>query len=242
MRQRFSSAIGIIGLLGLIITGCGQATSRAAAPTLPPAGITATVALTPTVAGTQAPTTGGPQPYNAAIPGPGCDKGTGRWQALPSAVVRCATDSLQLGNAVGSNFGAVAFNGSTSWGAFPTNYLASINAVVTDAAVGVSIEVRYSAKGAYSVGVSGSGTFSVFGGGILDTQPPAATPPANMAYQIEVKLVGAHITVTVNGQMKGNYTDATFPTGAALLLVANTNANSRTGYVTVKNFAITPLP
>jgi hypothetical protein len=249
MRYRLHTAICVLGFLSLIIAGCGQSTSQGVTAPTPGAGATPSAVVSPTPKATNTPATkatatptrGGSNGYRAVAPGPGCDAGGGKWKTVSGGVVQCSANGLQLGNAKGSNFGAVEFDGLPSWGAFPTNYQVSIDATITDAAVGAGLQVRKSAKGGYSISISGSGTYSAYGGVILDTQTPSSSPPVNTTYHIVVKLVGSSITVTVNGAVKGNYSDSTFPSGTSLLLLSSTSDSSRTGYVTIKNFLITPL-
>lgn len=193
-------------------------------------------------------------PYSAAIPGPTCDKGNGKWQLEASSAfytATCQSSALQVSqtSSIGTNSAAVYFTGTGP--TFPTSYTVQMTATVTagDQHTGVGFIVHGQSPSGGHVFTAFADTswgFQVQGsdGQLAPPERRGFTPTATKTFQLEVEVDGPTMTFTLNGKQVTRLTETTYTTSAAVGLLLTTDNPTAKGPLTAQfaNFKFTPLP
>lgn len=176
-----------------------------------------------------------PNPYTAAVPGPGCDKGGAQW-AGPSIYgetggkFTCTSSGLQIqANAgAGTDVGYYGVHGY-----LPTDYTVTVTLTPGDQVSCGGIYTHASAAGGYAYDVCGNGAYQILE---LKAGQPATTLASggigslgNAPYTLKVVESGASHTLSVNGLALPTFSNKDLPdTDHITLFALGTSGNATT--------------
>jgi hypothetical protein len=190
------------------------------------------------------------KPYQAAIPGPGCDKGKGQWDPTtfgdPTTTIKCLSDGLQITQpGTAQNVGEVNFYNLD--GNFPANYTLAAQVTMNTIAGGcVGFFARSSAAGSYHVYVCGDGAWRICKR--MGAAPCSNLDAGNIAIntntpaQLDLMVSGSTLTFTINGVKVSAAKDPATPLTATDDISLALDASSNTAVAVFRNFVFTPLP
>lgn len=197
---------------------------------------------------TTASTATAPQSYTAQLPGPKCDTGPATWEPISdtSLTGTCGSDGFTLRKS--GNFsvaGEVFFDGVHN-APFPASYQAQVTATILsgDANAAVGLEVHRQTP-------RGGQTLSAAATGWLFTLNDTTGTPHQLAlgffhkpaktFALDVRVVGAVLTLTINGATVDTITDTTFTTTSAIALVVEDPGATKAVTAKFAQFTFTPL-
>lgn len=183
-----------------------------------------------------------PNPYTAAVPGPGCDKGAGQW-AGPSfysetgGKLTCTSHALQIqanaASAVDTGFYGVK-------GFVPANFTVAVTMNPGDANSCGGISTQ-DTKGAYIYVMCANGTYLILDGSLNGGQPnhlASGNVGSSAPFQISVQEKGTSHILTVNGTAMPTVTNGDF-TGPDHITLYALGLTSTPSTVSFANFSFT---
>lgn len=140
------------------------------------------------------------QPYQARIPGPGCDTGTAKWTSYGNGSMQCLADSLQLTGAAQQKF-AVAFyggnGGTTSW---PVDYTVSVEVSSIQAGACVDLLDSIAPHDWYRIYLCSDNTASAqYDDGSQTTSLQSKSISPSNSFLLKISCTGSVYTFSVNG-------------------------------------------
>jgi hypothetical protein len=183
-----------------------------------------------------------PNPYTAAIPGPGCDKGGGQW-SLPSIYdetggnVTCTTGALQIQANAGAGI-ETGFYGEHGY--LPNDYTVAVTLNPADANSCGGVTTRDS-TGAYIYLLCGNGVYVVLDGAFNSSQANSLVSGiigSAAPFKVSIAEKGTSHTLTVNGNALTTFTNKDFTATDHISLFALA-INSNPSTVTFASFSFT---
>jgi hypothetical protein len=179
-------------------------------------------------------------PYQAQVPGPGCDSGGASWTLVPSdASVQCGSAGLAV--TVDPNV-PVTLQFVPPGLIFASNYQISARVDLGGLSSGCAgLITRASSQGFYEDDICNDGSWSVF----LNTGSTEAidqgTTASGSVYDIAVQVQGTTLILSINGTTLPAVV-STALTSSDFVGVSINNLGNTTGQATVSNFIYRPLP
>ena len=185
--------------------------------------------------------TAGRQPYQAAQPGPACDKGAAQWAVMSPRQTR--TGCEPAGTAVATPAHLPGFLGFTPpAGTFPANYRVSVR-VILAGGPGQCMEIgtRMVGGNGYRDAVCADGQWLIQRvSGLAAATLAAGKVRPGRTYEVQATADGAEQSLTIDGARVGQVMNSSLRS-TAFVQLAGVNIGGRPSLAVFSDFAFTPL-
>jgi hypothetical protein len=186
-------------------------------------------------------------PYEADVPGPGCDTGKGIWEAPAThgdmdTIVTCQSNAMTLSlSPSNGEIGETRFYGTT--GSLPSNYSIEVMADITNVNNGCGvIFTRNSANGSYGYFFCTDGTwhFDQYDGAGKQNIITHGTLTRKARYDILITETGQHHSMTIDSHVALDWDDAVL-SNTVYVSLGLSEPRDYTGSITYNTFTLTQM-